>query len=254
VGPFDAGGGEVIAYTVGHSPTLRGPFTWTPTTDTVAFSFDPKYRIRFQNWIVQGPFAAGQTKAVNACIVTSQIWRDERQGINFSAFAITDSTTSPSASAHLSFTCAKAATIKAGIGFDSSAVNIYWVSSVNTLQSNAVWCGDPPYNEPLVVAIGANATDHLFTHEVGHAFSLTHVNNLPSFDTENVMHPSSSNRKYLTEGQTFRAVLNSASAINTIGTRVGVTRNCPNSTSTTDPQCPALQRRVWADGAFPADP
>src|SRR6267142_6815286 len=78
VGPYDASPGEVIAYTVGHAPAINTPTAWTSSDDNITFGFGPKYRVRFQNWIVQGPFATGQTRAVNACIRTSQIWRDER--------------------------------------------------------------------------------------------------------------------------------------------------------------------------------
>ena len=71
------------------------------------------------------------------------------------------------------------------------------------------------------------------------------------FDTTNVLHNASNNRNYLTEGQTFRAVVNSGSAINGVyNARPGlITRNCGNSTSTTDVSCPAVQKRIWADGA-----
>ena len=98
VGPFDAGPGEIIAYTVGHAPTLSTP-TWTGGNDTISFPFDIKYRVKFRIWVVQGPFTDGQTKALNACIRTSQIWRDERQGVSFSAFDITDATGNPNAAA-----------------------------------------------------------------------------------------------------------------------------------------------------------
>jgi hypothetical protein len=103
--------------------------------------------------------------------------------------------------------------------------------------------------------MGRNASDHLFSHEIGHAFSLGHVNALTMFfDTTNVMHNASNNRNFLTEGQTFRAVVNTGSVINGVyNARPGlITRNCGNSTDTTVADCPAVQKRIWADGAgFP---
>jgi hypothetical protein len=247
VGPFEAGPGEAIAYTVGHPPTLNTP-AWTSGNDAVTFAFEPKYRVKFRIWVVKGPFADGQTKAVNACIRTSQIWRDERQGVSFSAFDITDSTGNAKAANYLAFDCSKVGSIKTDIGFDSNAVNVYWVNTVDfgsgAATSNGVWCGGN------VVAMGWNVLDHLFSHEVGHAFSLEHVNALTSdFDTTNVMHNASNSRSFLTEGQTFRAVVNTGSVVNSLGGRTGTTRSCGNSTSTTDPQCPAVQKRIWADGA-----
>lgn len=258
VGPYDAGPGEIIAYTSGHAPTLNTPVPWTSGNEAVSFSFDPKYRVKFKNWIVNGPFANGQTKAVNACIRTSQIWRDERQGTGFSAFEITDATTDPQAPNYTAFTCSLAASIKNDIGFDPNAVNVYWVNTVDfgsgALTSNGVWCGGA--GEPLVVAMGWDTLDHLFSHEIGHAFRLEHVNGLTTFfDTTNVMHNASNSRSYLTEGQTFRATLDSNSVVNTLGGRTGITRNCGGTdTTTTNATCPAVQKRIWADGAaWPAN-
>jgi hypothetical protein len=254
VGPYDAGGGDVIAFTVGHAPTLQTPVTWTPGDDRVTMAFEPKYRPRFQNWIVQGPFAAASTRAINACIRTSQIWRDERQGTSFAAFGITDATADPEAGTYTAFTCALAAGIRTDIGFDATAVNVYWVNTVDfgsgAATSNGVWCGGN------VVAMGANVLDHLFSHEIGHSFNLAHVNPLTTFfDGSNVMHNFSNSRSFLTEGQSFRAVTDAASVVNTLAGRTGITRVCGAvSTSTTDPNCPAIQKRIWADGAgWPAN-
>ena len=247
VGPYDAPPGKVIAYTVGHAPTERTPVAWSPAGDAVNFSYDPKYRVRFHIWVVQGPFADGQRKAINACIRTSQIWKDERQGTSFSAFDFTDATANPKAGNYTAFTCGKASSIKTDIGFDPNAVNVYWVNTVDfgsgAFTSNGVWCGGN------VLGMGWNVLDHLFSHEVGHAFSLEHVNALTSFfDTTNVMHNASNFRAFLTEGQTFRAVANNGSVVNSLGGRSGPVANCGNST-TADATCPAVQKRIWADGA-----
>jgi hypothetical protein len=249
VGPYDGGAGEVIAYTVGHAPTVKPSVGWSSGNDAVSIGFDPKYKVKFQNWIVQGPFATGQTRAVNACIRTSQIWRDERQGTSFSAFDITDATANAKASSYTAFTCSLASGIKTDIGFDASAVNVYWVNTVDfgsgAATSNGVWCGGN------MVAMGASVLDHLFSHEIGHAYALEHVNSLTSFfDQTNVMHNASNFRAFLAEGQTFRAATTGGSVVNTLGGRSGVTRPCGGTaTTTTDAQCPAVQKRVWADGA-----
>lgn len=255
VGPYDAGGGDVVAFTVGHAPTIGPTAAWTSSDDNVAFAFDQKFKVKFQNWIVQGPFAGGSTRAINACIRTSQIWRDERQGTAFSAFGITDATTDPQAATYTAFTCALASGIKTDIGFDANAVNVYWVNTVDfgsgAATSNGVWCGGN------VVAMGANVLDHLFSHEIGHSFNLQHVNALTTFfDQTNVMHNASNFRSFLAEGQTFRAVTDGASVVNTLAGRTGPTRPlCGGlTTSTTDPACPAVQKRIWADGAgWPAN-
>ena len=248
VGLYDAPPGEVIAFSSGNPPTLKTGVNWTPDLDSVTTGADPKFRVKFRIWIVKGPFAEGQAKAVNACIRTAQIWQEERQGLGFSAFEITDATSPPNAANYLAFTCAKTASMKTDLGFDNNAVNVYWVDTVDfgggAGTGNGVWCGGN------VVAMGWNTSDHLFSHEIGHAFGLQHVNDLTaSFDTENVMHNASNQRRYLTEGQTYRAVVNSDSVVNSLGGRTGTTRNCGNNTAAGDAQCPPVLKRIWADGS-----
>ena len=71
------------------------------------------------------------------------------------------------------------------------------------------------------------------------------------FDMTNVMHSASNTRAYLTEGQVFRAHLRSASAINAVfGLRAGLpVRDCDRDTLTVG--CPAIAKRIFADGAYP---
>jgi hypothetical protein len=110
------------------------------------------------------------------------------------------------------------------------------------------------------VVLGSTADAGLAIHEIGHNFSLTHIDSqgviLPGFDANNIMHSASSTRHYFTEGQVFRANFTPAnlqaqqpgSALNSVYTsaRAGLpTRDC-----TMDP-CPALVKRIWADGMLP---
>ena len=62
-------------------------------------------------------------------------------------------------------------------------------------------------------------------------------------------------REYLTEGQTFRAHLATNSVINTTyNLRPGqTTRNCTALSETATDDCPAIQKRIWPDGTFPAN-
>jgi len=245
---FD-GAGEVIAYTNERPPTLLANIAWTAGTDTVNLNFENLYQIPVSVWIVQGPFANQQNRAASANVKTSQIWADERQGISFSVFNIVDATANVNAPNFYAFSCALAANMKAQIGFTANEINIYYVDTVNfgggPATTNGVSCGGG------VIAMGSNTSNHLLAHEMGHKFNLLHVNALNLFfDTTNVMHNASNNRNYLTEGQTFRTVVNSNSVINnTYNARPGLTtRSCLNDTSGAVPDCPAVQKRIWADG------
>ena len=57
--------------------------------------------------------------------------------------------------------------MKNQIGFNSGGVNIYYVDTVDigsgAATMNGVWCGGG------LVAMGWNASYHLFVHEIGHA-------------------------------------------------------------------------------------
>ena len=244
-GSFTSSGqsNELIAYTNHRPPTLRENAPWSDGDDHLSLTFENKYRVPFVIWIVKGPFDTQRSRAISACVKTSQIWSDERQGIGFSRFDVNDATGDPDASSFQAFTCSKASNIKSQIGFDSSAFNVYYVDTVDFSTGpgtgKGVWCG-----AAKIVAMGRNTSDHLFSHEIGHGFALGHVNSLTTFfDTTNVMHNASNNRNYLTEGQTFRAVINGGSAVNTtFGLRPGLTtRNCSHSTSTTDNDCPSVR-------------
>jgi hypothetical protein len=104
------------------------------------------------------------------------------------------------------------------------------------------------------VAMGQSTLSDLLSHEIGHDFNLTHTDADANFDQTNIMHSASSTRAFISEGQLLRAHMSAASALNdTYNARPGQpTRNCPYSNTATD-QCPAIQKRIWADGTFPAN-
>ncbi len=105
--------------------------------------------------------------------------------------------------------------------------------------------------------MGKNTSGHLLAHELGHGFALDHSNtsnDADYFDETNVMHNSSGEREFLTEGQTYRAVFRRGSVLNDLyDVREGaVTRSCP--TSEFSYECPKSYQRVWADGpTWPAN-
>ena len=148
------------------------------------------------------------------------------------------------------FTCAKQSDIEADIGKTANRINIYYVDNVDggTGRGQACRIGSD------FVALGKNTGDELLSHELGHDFSLTHINGLSgNFNQTNVMHSASNTREYLTEAQVYRAHLDPDSALNFIyHARPGqITRNCNRDAFTNI--CPKIERRLWADGTFPAN-
>jgi hypothetical protein len=246
-----ADGNEAIGFTSQRPPKYVAA-AWTDATDNFALSFQPRINVPVTVWIIKGPFADQRDHAIEACIRTSQIWRDERMGVEFSQFQVIDATADPQAADHFAFPNGDVgdsvwAPLRNDIGFTAGRLNIYWVDTVNGATTSG-WS-----NFGAQVVMGRNTGDELLSHEIGHAFSLTHTDGNANFDVTNVMASASNTRQFVTEGQLFRAHLNPASILNAVyNARPGeLTRTC--NFGSNGPLCPAIERRLWADGAFPAN-
>lgn len=240
-----------MGFTIGRPPR-RIATPWTGGNDTFNLDFKNAIQIPVTVWIVKGPFATQRQHAIEACIRTSAIWRAERVGVDFNPFQVIDATGDPQAAAHFAFPNGDLGDsvwrpLRDDIGFTPGRVNIYWVDTVNGLTTNG-WS-----NFGNQIAMGRLTGDELLSHEIGHSFSLTHTDDNANFDHTNVMWSASSNRQFLSEGQLFRAHLNPGSTINaTYAARPGeITRNCNLGDASAG--CPTIQRRLWADGTFPAN-
>ena len=242
------GNDEVVAFQSFRPPAIRTPVTWTGGSDTVNLGFASEVFIPIKVWILKGPFATQWARAISTCITTSGIWDSERMGLGIGSFDIVDATGNPNAANYLAFDCSKQAGIQADIGKTAGRINIYIVDTVDggTGRGQACQIGSD------FVALGSAVGFELASHETGHDFALTHIDDLTAnFDQTNIMHSASSTRQFVTEGQLFRAHLTSNSAINFLyAARLGQpTRNCARDTS--NDTCPPIQKRIWADGAFP---
>lgn len=173
----------------------------------------------------------------------------------------------------VSFSCSRDAARITKLSYKPGMVNIYYVNEIDPEipcggqncknVARGVWCDA----EPEVIAIAANSFDTTLAHELGHAFLLDHVNELPScigtpdpgnpcqFDGTNVMHGDVpfDDRHFLTEGQVFRAFFHPSSALKRVykkgpGLGLAIERPCPNVSDEKDDEiCPLLHLRLWAD-------
>jgi hypothetical protein len=251
VGPR-AGMGEVIAFSA-HRPVAVQAVTWsTAATDQVVpVPFAPEIDAPITVWVVAGPYATGQQTALVLVQTAQQVFADERLGVRISALEVVDATANPKAAAWNAFTCgtgnADMAALQGDIGARPGRINVYLLGLVDGSTSRGQSC----VLGGAFVAIAAGAGADLMAHELGHAFGLEHIDDLVAdFDVTNVMHSASSVRQFLTEGQVFRAHLRPGSAINAVyAARPGLpVRNCDRDTPSID--CPAIRKRVFADGAF----
>lgn len=242
---------EVIGFTNDRPPKyLATP--WTTRRDVFDLTFQPLIRIPVTVWIVKGPYDQQRLHAIEACIRTSAIWRAERMGVEFGPFEVRDATGDPEAPAHYAFPNGDVGDsvwkpLRDDIGFIAGRLNIYWVDTVNGGTGRG-WS-----NFGAQIVMGRNTGDELLSHEIGHALSLTHTDGNANFDVTNIMASASNTRQYVTEGQLFRSHLNPTSVLNALyNARPGeMTRTC--SFGDSGPLCPAIQKRIWADGSFPAN-
>jgi len=235
--------------------TRRLAAPWTDSGDDFDLELGNRISVPVTVWIVQGPFGDQFDHAVDACIQTSVIWDAERVGIRFSAFDVKDATADPDIDDAIRNSTGGDSRnwddFSDDIGFDEGRINIYWINTVDGLTTQ----GWSDFGARIVM--GKNTGDELLAHEIGHAFSLRHpdacTNVNANFDQTNLMWPCSSIREFVAEGQIFRAHFNATSSINNLyGKRPGQpTVGCGDSNQT--PECPTLERRLWADGTFPVN-
>jgi hypothetical protein len=243
-----AGNNELIVFGDGHAPALVSSVPWTEGVDTVTVDLPAPVRVGMTVWIVKGPFETQRSRAQTAAERTTAIWSAERHGVVFDEVEYVDATENPKASDFYEFDlCGKRADAETQIGKRDGHMNVYYVERVDGGLDRGRAC--PVGGDFAVMA--ERSGDELLSHEIGHLFSLRHVDHLAEdFDRTNVMHSASSTRRYLTEAQTFRVHHNQGSVINGgLDLRPGLpVRNCPRDA--VGPGCPAIALRLWADGGF----
>jgi hypothetical protein len=170
-----------------------------------------------------------------------------------------DATANPSAPQYYNYDFTMADAIKRYIGYRDGQINIYYINSIvlSGVQYTQASCTDQIGG--TMVFMGSTVITTVLAHELGHNFSLEHVHSGVAtqwFDFSNVMSQNGSpNARYLTEGQVLRMHLTSSSALNdTYHARPGLlTRDCPATSTVATNTCPGVQKRIWADGIYPAN-
>ena len=244
----------VIGFGAGLAPTyLNTP--WTTSEDRFDMTMAEPIDISLTIWIMQGPYMDQLLHAADAIAMTDAIWQAERAGFRIATVVFNDATADPDStfwmlnSISLTRNWNDYSTL---IGSDSGRINIYWINTVGLSQTT----GLSDFGSRILM--GKNTGDELLAHEIGHAFNLQHPSpcRTPNvnFDATNVMWPCSNTRAFLSEGQIFRAHFDAASATNNVYAARPATQpttNCPSLVGNN--VCPILERRLWADGAFPAN-
>ena len=253
------GRNEVIAFT-NSRPVAITPAAWTPFRDTINLPFAAEIKIPITVWVVKGPFADQSSAAKSRCVDVAAMWQSERMGVAFADPGGCNVEDKTSINIRKQFTPTDCDSqpnyLQQAIPPIPGRINMYVVDTVQLSNGsigtgNGTSCGTSDF-----VALGSTADAGVAIHELGHNFSLTHIDWYPStFDANNIMYSASNTRAYFTEGQLFRAHFTPAgpskyqpgSALNSVytGARAGQpTRDCA-----TDPSlCPKLEKRIWDDG------
>ena len=248
---------EAIAFGAARAPR-RDDMPWTSNGgDSFPLALGNELSLDITVWIVKGPFNTQRDHALDTSAETSTIWEDERMGIRFASFQVNDATNDPDIALNPQLLDSTGGdnrdwdAFSNDIGFDAGRINIYWINSVD----GGTGTGWSDFGARIVM--GKDTGLELLVHELGHAFSLQHpvgcFGSTANFDPTNVMWQCSTIRQYLTEGQVFRTHFNDDSSVNALySARPGEpTAACQSGART--PECPALERRLWDDGSYPAN-
>ena len=290
--------GQIIAFSKGRVPVLKQHIQWQAKPKTVEIKFLNPIEIELAIWIVTTPEVTRNGRRADYevrkkgilefdCPVANDIWSREAHGLSIrcspkdrtreTAKIIRSDGRPEDANKFFSdkaFKCVDHTELIKKVGYNPKAINVYYVTLVDAEQEGqglgrAVWCDA----SPDIIAIGVTAVDETLAHELGHAFTLDHINDWASpgcdntgsdsnrpclFDEGNLMYKGGRARQYLTEGQVFRVFFNDDSALNSIyqvgpGTKVrpGEPRRlCETILKNDDDRnkCPKIEKRLWADG------
>lgn len=260
---------EVIGFTQGRGPGITSMAPWTIWSDTVSLQFPPEIPIDITVWVIDPPFSKRENDVKQHCSIAGPAWLSERMGVSFGTSGCTDIrdvTTVPGLNMYrghgIGFRCTGISGLQSTLQPVAGRINIYIVNKVITATGG----GGPGWGDtckPDAIGLGVDAIDGTFIHELGHAFSLAHIDPvcdgppLPQFDFNNFMACDSGTRQYFTEGQIFRShvtphvnATQPGSALNVVYKNARLNLPVRDCDIALEP-CPALERRLWADGALP---
>lgn len=261
--PRDDGNEEIAAFTRGRPPYVINPTIFREQRNVDRVPFGDEMAFDFTIWVLDtGAGANGFTNRVNETIdglmFCEERWLEERMGIRIGDIRIFDERHDSDADDlrdHELDTDNSVyfPALASEIGYDAGRINIYLIRKVGgSRRYGATLLGQ----DQIIMGMWSGSVDLLF-HEIGHDFTLDHIDDDSNFNSKNAMKSTGNvftRRLYMTEGQTYRSHTHSQSAINdTYNARPGAyTVDCGHDEATVF--CPRIEKRIWSDGnAFSAN-
>jgi hypothetical protein len=227
---------EAIVFSDDDAMQLRENLsTWTnPAGDLLRVDQTPDIvNVPLHLWHMDGSVWVTGMRMANDMARANQLYNTMNCGISFTR-TYHDAVLAAVTAGLRDADCGSAALLRSNIGFVAGAINVYYLRDPSGMRG--WWCGNN------TIIIGSTADNETLSHELGHAFTLDHTNEVAGMSATNLMVGGGTGRNNITEGQCFRCNANGDSTLNTNGNRVGPTRTCADGTA--DAACPALSLDV----------
>ena len=252
IGDFRATAGGVRSELVITGPHLTPRLIldpWTDGDDALSAELVDWIAVPMTFWVLRAPLQETTGRLQTDLEYTREVYALEGLGLALDDVEIIDATADPDAPDILDFTCSKRLAAETNIGHRDGRINFYYVNVVDGGTDRGVTC---PVGGNFV-AMASRANEDLLSHEIGHVLGLLHIDAFEDFDRTNVMHSASILRRFLTEGQVFRAHWGTRSALNVLlpgAHPVEQLRPCASQRDSST--CTSVQTRIFADGGIVA--